>query len=830
MSTEPNEQDQNESPGTPVPWRLRLAGGPRRAWSWITASRLRMGLASAACLVLLVGLVLGTIAISLSGPAEEPVTLEMALEELDSGHYSEARELAKRLQRQGALPVDELGGPAFVLGVASAYDAESTSGKNATRQYLVAARYLEEARDRGFPPGRRATGLYLLGESLCHSGQIPASRLVLRAALKVNPDKQVEIHRLLADAYLGDSKPELEKALAENTLLWESSAKDRRCLADPRLLGRVRHQSLLQRAQILFRLGRISECKVTLGEIPADAESAAQAMILRGRVLMGDAEALMRRADATAEDQRAAAEQYQTAIDTLRLAQARDTLTTQVTPKAMYLIGVCFLETGDYRAALDQFARTVKQSGNTPEGVAADLQMADLLRQLGKDAAALAAYRRVLAAAADPDKFGAPWLTLDQLRSRISTAYRHYLETQNFEICQQLAEGFYPLFSRQRALEMTVEVDDAWGQALLAQADHMPLSESDGIRKRGRQQFRRAGRIYSRLARLQLATREYPDRLWESANAYFQGQDYANTVRVLRRYLKNEPRRRHPQALMLLGEAMLAQGETDEALKSLLQCIESFPRDAATFRARVSASKAYVEKGKLEEAETLLRENLNGEYLAPASEEWRDSLYALGELLHMEHRSTEAIARLEEAVERYPDDSRAPEARFLAADSYRQPAIATRDEARQEWAGAVPSAQSRQIHQDLNTSLERFRSIEEALSQRQSAGELGPPGELMLRNCHFMIGDVLLDLGQYEAAVKAYSATANRYRDRPEVLLVYVQIAGVYRRLGKPGEARNTLKRAKKVLEGMSTELQFTETTNYNRQEWSELLDSLARL
>ena len=100
----------------------------------------------------------------------------------------------------------------------------------------------------------------------------------------------------------------------------------------------------------------------------------------------------------------------------------------------------------------------------------------------------------------------------------------------------------------------------------------------------------------------------------------------------------------------------------------------------------------------------------------------------------------------------------------------------------------------------------------------------------MLRNCYFAIGDVHFQLQHYEAAIKACSISINRYQSRPASLVAYVKIADAYRRLDKPVEARATLEQAKAVLARMRADLPFAETTNYSRQEWGQLLDSLSQL
>jgi tetratricopeptide (TPR) repeat protein len=799
-------------------WR-RLAAGGRVVVAWSTANRLRAGLLLGGCLASVAGVAFGWLLLVGRGPLGEPVTLEMALEALDNGSYGEARSLAAKLEAQDTLPVEELGGPVFVLGAAAAYEADDTWSKDTANYYLAAARYLEEARDRGFPPGRESEGLYLLGRSLYQSGQIPASRPVLLEALKVNQYKRTEIHHLLAGAYLSDANPQLQQALAENALY----------LADRRLPRAARHEGLLQQAQILLRLEKIAQCMAALEKIPSDATNRAEAIIMRGRVLMHQARALKNKPEATAEDKLQAQDTYQTAIKTLRLAQGRDTLSNQATRQSMYLIGNCFLEMGDDRATLGQFAQIYNLYPDSPEALAASFQEAELARRRGHHKNALTCYRRVLRAVTDPEDFSNPWITLDQLRSQILRTYEDYLHARNFEIGLQLVRHFYPLFSRVGTLELMAETYCAWGDALLTQAAELPPGKAEATRRLGRVQLRHAGRVYWRLAGLLVTTRQYPDQLWNGANAYLRGQDYDQAVHLFQEYVRNESRRQ-PLALVHLGEALLSLGRIDEALEAFRQCIEFHSRDAAAFRARLLASNAYLEKGDLAQAETLLRDNLSEQYQTPASSEWRDSLFALGELLHIQDRYAEALRCLEEAVQRYPDASQTLAAQYLIADSYRRSAEVAREKLIKELKGTTQVAHSRQIDEFLIKALGGYRQIQEVLSKRREAGELLPLEEAILRNCYFAVGDVLFALRRHEAAVEAYRTATNRYQNHPEVLEAYVRMACAYRRLNKPLQARSTLEQAKVMLARMKNDAQFQETTNYTRSQWGERLDWLSSL
>jgi len=797
-----------------------------RARAWAAANRIKAAILGVACVGLLGGLtVVGLLARQAQDSADGTATLEEALEALDEGAYAEARSLAEVLRDQGQLPFEQLGGPVFVLGAVACYEADDTWSKEKTNSYLVAARYLEDARDRGFPPGRRAQGLFLLGKSLYLSGQIPASRAVLRTAMKVDQDKKTvsEIHRLLALACLNDAKPKLEQALSHNS----------EYLRDRTLAASQRHEALLEQSKILLRMEKIPECLAALGKIPPDAKNRAEALIVRSRVMIHEAQALKNDPTQSSDDHLKARRGYQNAITTLRRAQGQDTISNEATRKAMYLIGICFQELGKYAEARDQFSRTRKRFADTAEALAADFQEAELSRQLGRNADALSAYRRVLGAVTDTSNYSNPWITLDELRQRMLKAYKQYLDTRNFEISFQLAQEFYPLFSRVRVMQLTGETQSLWGHSLLAQADHLVSGSPEPLRRQGRAQLRSAGRVYEKLAKLRIATRHYPDDLWASATNYMEGQGYQRAARVLREYLKNESRRRHPRALANLGETMLALNEIDQALEAFQECIEFHTHDAAAFRARLMAAKAHMEKGDLKQAESMVERNLSGDFLTPSSNEWRDSLFYLGYLLHVDGRydgPKGAICRLEEAVERYPDAPQTMLARYMIADSHHRSAQSTIEKVEKEATAGAHLAQVKQIHNSLQAALENYSQVQEELRRRQERTQLTSLESLTLRNCYFSIGDVLFKLKRYEEAVRAYTTATNRYQEKPEVLEAYVQIARAYEHLNEPVKARGTLEQAKVVLSRIRTEVPFDKTSNYNRQEWRELLDWLSSL
>jgi tetratricopeptide (TPR) repeat protein len=774
---------------------------PRRVFGWVAANRLRALIVGAAGLLSVTTSVVAWLLLARAAPVDKP-TLNPALEALDRGVFDDARSLAEKYRTE--VPEDRTGGVDFVLGAIAAYRADASSSELRPQHCLAAARQLEKARDQGFPPGRDAEGLYLLGKSLFFAGQLAASRPALREALKLNPSHDAEIRYLLAEAYLSDAKP--NPALAEE--------ENRLALAD-RELGRWQGKLLIQRARILLAQGNSAETLKSLDALPAAVKRSAEALLVRGQLMALEAKSVRASPEL-------ARQKYRQAIEMLRQAEAADAASSDVTRKTMYLVGVCLLESDDQRAATVQFQRTARIYPHTAEAAISAFQEGELLRKAG-DREALRLYAKLLAWA-DGENYVNPWIPLAQLQEKMLAVYQDYLQRQDFQACLDLARAFHPLFPQYRAEELQAETEMAWGRTLAAKADAEPL-KAESLRREARGHFRQAGLRYAELARLLIVNRRYPEELWNCAQAFLEGHDYRRAAETLDLYLKNETRRRNAQAMVAMGEALLAQGQLDGALKVLTTCTVLHPRDASAFRARLDAAKVFVEKAQPAKAEALLRENLQAELLTPASPEWRESLFDLAGLMYSEGRYEEAIPRLDEAAERYPQSPRAAEARYLAADACRQRGLQIQQGLSRVLVESTRIEQTRQATDYLTSALERMEQLCQLLTRKPEV-ELRRPDALLLRNAYFAIGEMLFALGRYEDAAKAYSVVVRHYPEDPDSLEAYVQIAAAYRRLNRAREAQGAAEQAKVMLNRLKSDAALS-ATNRDRRQWTELFNSL---
>jgi len=801
--------------GFTIDMRNRIAAH-RRRW-------LAIGLAA------LVGGVLGSVVLLehartavVKPPAPPPrlVTLGMALAALDQGYLKQARELADQLAAQ-APKAGERGGPDFIFGAITAMEAADLYGDEQRNYWLIAVRRLQAARKLGFPAGRSAQGLFLLGESLCLTEQTLEGRKLLEDSLAEGTVRAPQAHKLLAAAYHTGPSPDLAKA-REHIELY---------LAQSKLLPAEREQGWLEQGRILRQLGESAAALVALEQIPAASSLFASAALERGQLILAEARLLKASlgAEATAEQQALVNQKCQQAIAVLRRAQ-EDPLDAELIRRSMYLIGAAFLESGDDRAALGQFERTRKVYLESAEGLSAALGEADLLRRAGRDADAVAAYRRLLAIVPESGQFAAPWLTRNDFQASVAEAYGHWLKAREFERAIAVAECAAPLCSQSTQAEFVAAAERDWGRNLLLAADAQAGARALTTRKQARTLLRKAGRAYRVLAKLDFSTPQYPEQVWQGVECFLEGHDFASALEALDQYAKNELRKRRPRALVLSAEALLALNRLDESLAACRECIDYFPRDAASFQARLLAARAHLERGETSAAEELLRQNLNGDFLTPESREWRDSLFELGKLLELDGRHEEAIERLDEAIARYPSTPQAIEARYLIAEACIKAAEVPQKKLEATTIRTARLLHYKQVQQLLAAAVGHYQQVQELLDRRQDSAELTPSQKAMLRNAYFAAGAALADLGRYDDAIRAYSIAVNRYQHDPEVLEAFVQIASCYRRLNKPLEARGTLEQAKVVLNRIKQDEDFTQATNYSRREWSQMLDWLSTL
>jgi tetratricopeptide (TPR) repeat protein len=793
--------------------------------AWTTGHWLR-GLIVAATILTLIGVTIGGWAYLASVAIHSgELTAEGAMKAYDEGRYEEARTAVGRMLTSGRLPRAEFGGPLLVLGAVKIKDAEKQATAERRRiEYLIASRYLSEARAYGLPENREADGVFLLGKSLVESGQYDEGVRVLKElpSPKTAADSEIALQCqwLLADTCLLKPDPQPKEALRHNDGL----------LAAAKLSDDQRAEALMQRAECLSQLGRFDDGRKTLASIPASPTRAAIVTLLTGKLLLDEVEAALQKIP-VADRQKSApqvADKVNSALKDIQTANSLDVHRKQLAHQSGYQLARGLELKGDTESALKQYVHTRQYYGDTYEGLAASLAEADLLRQKGDVDGALLGYRRLLEAYAAIPVYRSHVLPMARIRDRLMAALTDLEQHQRFNDALSLVDRFSPLFSHAEQQELRGIALEQWGNFLLSQqVDDLRTpnrSHSDGL-----QRFRAAGVAFERLAQSRFATKSYTTDLWRAAEDYIRGQSFSRAVRLLNAYLENEPQLRNAQALLRLGQSQLALGKIPQSIAAFEECIEFHPLDGATFQARIDCAKAYWQQGDTAKAEQLLRYNIAGSELKPASPEWKDSLFELGTLLHEQGKYEEAIGTLENAVERYPQDPQRLIAQYMIGESYRRWAHDLLLDAQGSMIQSQQDKAKQEAMKRLSTALNQFEEVQRTITLKTHDIHSDPLLGSMLRNCYMLEGAVLFDLGRYKEAIEAYSNVSSLYPEEPFVLETFVQIANCWRRLDKNDNARGAVQQAQIALDRLPKNSDFSSTTVLNREEWRMLLANMSK-
>ena len=781
-----------------------------RVLQWATASKLRLAVTALTVLLLLGGTVA---AFSLAEQYAEEVVerdyVQLALKALDEGNYNDAKSLIGQMQQQPASP-RQLSTALFVLGVVKAQEADAEAAASRRRaMHEIAARYLKKSLKLELDESRHGQANFLLGKSLVRCGRTQDAIRVLEESLNDPRQPAAEIHALLVTAHQDGREPDLKSALRHNEIV----------LADPTLEDAKRQHATIVSAEAMMRLGRRSAARELLANLRAEGVEEANRVLAIGRIDLEDAEELPAESPERTKLLQRAQEQLQ------QVAQL-DPKHGRPTRQAALWIAKYFELSGNHEVAAAEYEKVAKVYTGTTAGLTAALAAADYHRRNGRLERALIDYKIVLQAIDSPESYDDSLLPLEDLRDRMKGAFEQCLEQQLFPEALTLVDLFHGVFGEVQTSEMRAKTHDQWGKHRLKQADGERF-QGEAIRLEARTQLREAGRAYEELARLRFASRQFIEDVWNAAECYFNGQSYTQAARLYAEYLHNESRRRNPLALLRLGQSELAARRFDQAIEALSECVEMYPLDPVAYQARLEAARAYEQLNKPAEAEQLLLTNLVEDVLTPASPEWRDSLFELGNLLYKQGRYDEAIKRLDEAVKRYPDGQETLLARYTIGRSYHAAAAEPAKRLAESKTENERQSAKAAMTELLIKAHENYQGVQRTLTL--GGGDADDKlQQALLRNCYMLQGSVLFELRRFDEALKAYGNVITSYQNDPIAMDSFVQAAACWRRLDQPVKARVTLDQAKLVLKEMPPETDFRTATNFTRQQWEYLLNQMS--
>lgn len=343
--------------------------------------------------------------------------------------------------------------------------------------------------------------------------------------------------------------------------------------------------------------------------------------------------------------------------------------------------------------------------------------------------------------------------------------------------------------------------------------------------------FAEAGLTHLRIAQLNaLNERVAAQATWRAAELYARAGKRDRAATLYTAFAVERPE--HPlvaRALLRVGQLRQVSGQLDAAVSAYRECYRLYPRTLDGSRVLVPLAQCYLAMGPDYEglAEKTLRVVLeDSEVFTPRAPEFVEALFLLGDVLNRCADFERAIATLEEALERYPDDPRVWRARYLLADSYRKSGLALKAEI----ADARFPSEIEQMRADsigrLQAAQALYRRLIAEYQFRNPAG-LNRLERVYLRHATLYEADCYFETQDYRRALKLYEEAAGAYRDTSSALAAYVQMINSYVFLGQPEEARAGLARALVLVDAIPDESFDTGVSSETREDWRRYFEWL---
>lgn len=321
----------------------------------------------------------------------------------------------------------------------------------------------------------------------------------------------------------------------------------------------------------------------------------------------------------------------------------------------------------------------------------------------------------------------------------------------------------------------------------------------------------------------------YGDGLWHGIDLYDRAGDLRRAISALKLFVAERPQDSlTPDALLRLGRAYQATGAYDDAIAAFQQNLFRNPTALAASKSAVPLAQAYIAKGPefYGKAEKTLTDVLGNPLITPEAMEFRQSLFDLAQLFYRTSRFEEAISKLEEFSQRYPQDEKKGRILFLMADSYRKSAhLLLVSNPTTKPADSVSPIDPTEAILAKRTRLTRARALYDRVIDLDRLSEpKDEVGKLYEKLSHFYRADCVYDLGEYETAIHLYDTAAYRYLDDPSALSAYVQIVNSYCALGRFDDARTANERAKVLLKKMPADAFADGSFAMPKEYWQEWL------
>lgn len=638
-------------------------------------------------------------------------------------------------------------------------------------------RIIEQTRQGIAQGGKADADTYRrLAESYEALGKSPEALESYRRAMAMDPRKSPNLQRKIIELQLAQS----------DTAPAEASIED--YLKDEKLSNSERGWGLREKAQLLSKRGDYSDAKAMLDEsLRLDTDPIAQ----------GEAHFRLGVCTYRMGDASEAERLLRAARDQLKVGHPLDA-------EAAYLLGKIRQEQNDPKEAISFYHAVLMSHPESDVAVLARLGRGQCRIVLGDDAAGLTDMHDLVSEISEPaHKKHLPEIMAGLKQSAAILAaqekYQGALELLAYEQSLQSGPPDADFYSR-----LAVVYEKRSDQVERTVAESPNPAEKIRRQDQVRALRTRAGDAYIALSRALTVSddKAHAEAMWKGVDLYDRAGNLQMVTSALELFAAERPDDgQTPDALLRLGRAYQAAGMFDKAISAFERNQLRYPQSLAASKSGVPLAEALMAKGpeNNERAEKVLLAVVeNNPNIGPDAEEFGQALLELSQLYYRTGRYEEAIVRLSEMTQRYPQDPRMPQLVFLMGDSYRKSAAALKEKLKDPKAD--PAEIDRARRERLNKAKAQYDRLVDMYHDSSPAGD---SDKLYLKLAYFYRADCLYDLGEYDKSIALYDQAATRYQDDASALSALVQIVNANCELGRFEEAKRANERARTLLARM---------------------------
>lgn len=503
----------------------------------------------------------------------------------------------------------------------------------------------------------------------------------------------------------------------------------------------------------------------------------------------------------------------------------------------------------DFQAAKDQYQKVLDAPGSKRFRREALLGLAETQASLDETDASLDAYERLAETFRDPSFESS--IDRDRVASSAVARFRTRFEAGDARAALRFASIAESLFPEGRAPADAVlavgEANRKLADEAIAEAtggkSHANLDEVDPTtRKRAREHYLAAAnalRIHAGMIAGQNGP-GYSDSLWNAADCFDRAGDQDKAITLFKQFADEFPTDpRKAEARFRLARCYQARGDLNLAAQTyedLIATRDGTPGDPGSGpfadASYVPLAQTYLATGQPEaatKATQMLKAVVDGTVVGVDSPDFRDALAELGTMFYRNGEPERAIENIDELLKRYPNERGMELAKFRLADSYRLSAA----KIEKSMADGMPDEERRNLEKTKTERLERaaagFDEVRRVLDAKPKDKRTAVE-DTYLRNACFYLGDCAFALGDYDGAIRAYTAARDRYPNDPASLVAMIQIVNANLQRGDLKAALTANERAKRFYRGLPPEVWNDPNLPMSKEDWERWLDATDRL